>query len=949
MKIANLYLIIASLIALLVSNALAAAWTGSMSEPENTRRIDGKIFYVITTADELAWFANQVNGGQSTINAVLENDIVFGANKNTTSSVNWIPIGKDTRHQFAGVLDGSDYTIYGISSTNLSLVGVVGVLNTNGVIRNLKTAAGYISGKFRVGGIVAHSNGLIQNVENGNKIDVSYTFKEDSTVIYAGGIAAHNFGNIINCSNNSPINNTAPESRSGGIVGYNTGSIENCKNSGAVSAITVYASLKDVDKHNVYSGGIVGYNIGSVNKCSNSGVIYAKSYYSYPSTIMTPQGWYDDVTSYVYGNSYSGGIVGLSTATISNCINNGTFSNYNESTNKGYKGGIVAFGYAETSVDIIDVKYWLNETEVQGTAENMKKDQFAWILNTTNGTETNSGVWSRTDGFPIFATEANKAIYKIVFNDDGATSNRYTNYQGVVSFPNNPEPDEGFVFMGWYNADNEKVRPATIFSADQTVNAVYANENDVYWTIRFFNSDANQTLLESKQYQHGSAVSYNGETPTRETTIQYIYTFKGWDVEPTNAVDDYDYHAVYDSTLRSYTITFYDYNDEVIESAAFEYGETPACSKTLSRTSTAEWEYTHKGWTPAIDVVVGIASYKARYDSTKVKYKVTFMNGTTVIEEQMIPYGSSAVAPTNVTRDGYRFIGWNTSFSTITGPLTVVALFEEITMFNVSVVRDDGGSIANTQVEEGNTYTLPTPPTKTGYTFDAYYDGVTRLGVSGDIISIANDIVITAKYTKNPESSSSSAIRSSSSKTISSSSNNTVTEVVVVGKLEQTVCANCAIETIVFKNVQSYSRKSWTMPFIDIKKTGSDLTVTGTIPDYFKYPEHNGEKIKDSLTINGQIYRISFTIQNEEIVYSSSSGSAMPVLTTITTQFSLKAFNRNLQISGAKKGSTYAIFDMQGRVLKKGRVESADFNIPMNMAGNYLVRVDNRTQLITIK
>jgi hypothetical protein len=139
------------------------------------------------------------------------------------------------------------------------------------------------------------------------------------------------------------------------------------------------------------------------------------------------------------------------------------------------------------------------------------------------------------------------------------------------------------------------------------------------------------------------------------------------------------------------------------------------------------------------------------------------------------------------------------------------------------------------------------------------------------------------------------------------------------------------------------------MPFIDIKKTGSDLTVTGTIPDYFKYPEHNGEKIKDSLTINGQIYRISFTIQNEEIVYSSSSGSAMQVLTTITTQFSLKAFNRNLQISGAKKGSTYAIFDMQGRVLKKGRVESADFNIPMNMAGNYLVRVDNRTQLITIK
>ena len=946
MKTANLYLVLVSLLALLVSNAFAAAWTGSMSEPENTRRIDGKTFYVITTADELAWFANQVNGGQSTINAVLGNDIVFGKDKNTTSTVQWTPIGKDISHRFDGIFDGSNYTIYGMYSKGLSLAGFIGVLNTNGVVRNLKTNAGYISGIFRIGGVVAHSNGFIQNVENNNKVESSYG---DSAVVYVGGVAAHNQGTIINCLNTASISNSAREARAGGVAGYNTGRIEMCKNSGSISASVVghYSANK------VYSGGVVGFNTNIIDKCFNIGSVYAHGSTrdcsclgcSYPNGTCIP-----GYGSLYHFDSFSGGIAGFSTTTISNSYNRGEITNSNDSYENGYTDGIIASGKAKNSIDLKSLKYWLNEVQVQGTAENMQKNQFAWILNTTNGIEENSGVWTRgSEGYPSFANEDSLAICKVVFNDDGATSNRYTNYQGQVSFPNNPEPDEGYVFMGWYNADNEKVRPTTIFTVDQTVNAVYANENDVYWTIRFFNSDANQTLLESKQYQHGSAVSYNGETPTRETTIQYIYTFKNWNVEPMNAVDDYDYYAVYDSTLRSYTITFYDYNDDAIESADFKYGETPVCSKTPTRTSTAEWEYTHKGWTPAIDVVVGIASYKARYDSTKVKYKVTFMNGTTVIEEQMIPYGSSAVAPTNITREGYRFIGWNTSFSTITGPLTVVALFEEITMFNVSVVRDDGGSIANTQVEEGNTYTLPTPPTKTGYTFDAYYDGVTRLGVSGDIISIANDIVITAKYTKNPESSSSSAIRSSSSKTISSSSNNTVTEVVVVGKLEQTVCANCAIETIVFKNVQSYSRKSWTMPFIDIKKTGSDLTVTGTIPDYFKYPEHNGEKIKDSLTINGQIYRISFTIQNEEIVYSSSSGSAMPVLTTITTQFSLKAFNRNLQISGAKKGSTYAIFDMQGRVLKKGRVESADFNIPMNMAGNYLVRVDNRTQLITIK
>ncbi len=954
MKTANLYLVLVSLLALLVSNAFAATWTGSTSEPENTRKIDGKTFYVITTADELAWFANQVNGGQSTINAVLGNNIVFGKDNSTRCSVKWTPIGKDPSHKFAGILDGAGYTIYGIYVDGIPVAGIVGVLGTGGIVRNLRTNSGYIGGSFRVGGFVAHNDGTIQSAENNNKIEGSYK-SGDTTSIYVGGIAGHNNGTITTSSNKMPVSNKAPTALSGGIAGKNSGQIVNSGNSGSVSAI-IYktgARYEAGTSDGIYSGGIVGHNIGSINKIKNIGSVTADGHIVYYKDLCV--GCNMEQSHDVYRKTYSGGIVGLSSTTISNGINTGKITNSNKENR--FINGIVASGNAKNSIDLQSLKYWLNEAETQGTAENMQKDQFAWILNTTNGTEANSGMWTRTTDYPGFANETNLPIYKVVFNDDGATSNRYTNYQGIVSFPNNPEPADGFVFMGWYNADNEKVRPTTVFSADQTVNAVYANENDVYWTIRFFNSDANQTLLESKQYQHGSAVSYNGETPTRETTIQYIYTFKSWDVEPTNAVDDYDYHAVYDSTLRSYTITFYDYNDEVIESAAFEYGETPACSKTLSRTSTAEWEYTHKGWTPAIDVVVGIASYKARYDSSKVKYKVTFMNGTTVIEEQMIPYGSSAVAPTNVTREGYRFIGWNTSFSTITGPLTVVALFEEITMFIVSVVTDDGGSIANTQIEEGNTYTLPTPPTKTGYTFDAYYDGETRLGVSGDIISIASDIVITAKYTKNPESSSSSmprsssssAIRSSSSKTISSSSNNTVAEVVVVGKLEQTVCANCSIETIVFKNVQSYSRKSWTMPFIEIKKTGSDLTVTGTVPDYYKYLEHNGEKIKDSLTINGQIYRISFTIQNEEIVYSSSSGSAMPVPATITTQFSLKAFDRNLQVLGAKIGSAYAIFDMQGRVLKKGRVESASFIIPMNMAGNYLVQVGNRTQRITIK
>ena len=128
----------------------------------------------------------------------------------------------------------------------------------------------------------------------------------------------------------------------------------------------------------------------------------------------------------------------------------------------------------------------------------MKKDQFAWVLNTTDGTTSNSGIWSRNDGYPTFANNSYKAIYKVIFSDDGTTSNRYTNYKGLVTFPENPEAPEGLVFSGWYNSDDIKVKPTTVFTADQTVNAVYVDASDVYWTINFYNASTADTVLESK-------------------------------------------------------------------------------------------------------------------------------------------------------------------------------------------------------------------------------------------------------------------------------------------------------------------------------------------------------------------------------------------------------------------------------------------------------------------
>jgi len=879
MKITKLYLIIVSLVALLAGNAIAAAWTGSTSEPENMKKIDGKSFYVITTADELAWFATQVNGGKTTINAVLGNDIVFGEDKNTTGTIQWNPIGKDNSHKFNGIFDGANHTVYGVYAEARSLSGFFGVLGKDGTIKNLITKVGRIGNEKnfdgptlrQAGGIVARNEGTVTNVSNGNKVvggvdvyefggtNVSHTTSDTS---FAGGITAQNEGSIINSSNNATIssNSSSRAVVTGGIAAFNTGLIVNTGNSG-----NIYAN-GNLTSDDALAGGIAGYNYGNINKTRNTGKIYSRSGRT-------------ESNSTFYYDSYSGGVAAINKSTVVNSINNGIVvsESYNgKTTSKQHINGVIASGKAKKSIDLQSLKYWLNGTEIQGTAENMQKDQFAWILNTTNGTETNSGIWTRTTGYPDFAKDSNLPIYRVVFNDDGATSNRYTNYKGLATFPENPEPAEGLVFKGWYNSEDIRVKPTTVFSSDQTVNAVYMNATDIYWTINFINTDVNSTLLETKQYQHGSIVAYEGETPTKETTAKYTYTFKGWNVEPTNAVEDFDYYAVYDSTIRSYTITFKDYDGSEISSSAFEYGTIPSCSKTPSRIATAEWIYTHKGWKPALDYVTEATAYTATYDSTKVEYKVTFMNGVDVIDEQMVPYGDAATAPTNVTREGYRFTGWNTSFSKVTENLTVKALFEELATYIVKVLDSDGTKIDSVKIVEGESYTLPTAPKKDGYTFDAYYNGKTMLGVVGEVIPVTANITITAIYTKDPESSSSSVVKSSSSSAKSSSS---------------------------------------------------------SIP-------------KSSSLIKSSSSAKSSSSQAK----SSSSEKTNAVVSMVkATPFSIHIQNRAIHISAAPLGSAYAIFDMQGRVLKKGRVESVNFNIPVALAGNYVVKIGHITQHVQIK
>ena len=82
---------------------------------------------------------------------------------------------------------------------------------------------------------------------------------------------------------------------------------------------------------------------------------------------------------------------------------------------------------------------------------------------------------------------------------------------------------------------------------------------------------------------------------------------------------------------------------------------------------------------------------------------------------------------------------------------------------------------------------------------------------------------------------------------------------------------------------------------------------------------------------------------------SSSKGKDAIVDAGQVPQFSLATVGREIQVAGARMGSAYAVLDMQGRVMQAGYVNSANFNLAMDRAGTYLVRIGNQTQTVKVK
>ena len=251
-------------------------WAQTASKPEKG---DGSADnpYIIRTAENLAWFRNEVNKDfdHGNICAKIADDVevidmstvCYKANA-SKKGLDWVPIGDGYTGFYQGTFDGNGKTI-----TNLYIdtypycVGLFG-FTYGATIKNLTLEYATVINDGDYTGILvgcAENESTLQNIKISKTCQIEmYSYNMTEGVInYTGGIAGKLVGNAYNCLNYANIQGkNLHEIRDvGGLFGeYNGNSMTACANYGKV---TVAGS---------YVGGLVGsFLSGTIQDCANYG------------------------------------------------------------------------------------------------------------------------------------------------------------------------------------------------------------------------------------------------------------------------------------------------------------------------------------------------------------------------------------------------------------------------------------------------------------------------------------------------------------------------------------------------------------------------------------------------------------------------------------------------------------------------------------------------------
>ncbi len=326
------------------ASAIEVPATNWVTDGNPTEPVQIEGIYQISTAGELAWFAQ---GSSSYYDYVLTADIDLSEHE-------WVRCYTSGSDSYKGTFDGAGHTISGfvLDATGYSTTSFIGVLGSSGTVKNL-SIVGSVKGSGTVGGIVGWNNyGTLENV--------SFSGTVTGTGDNVGGLTGLNWGVVTDCSFDGSVTGS---SSVGGIVGNLEGVIHNVKASGTVTSTSTLASSS--------VGGITGFSRGKTINAYNTATVLGKgsvggivgNLSSSDSAAGIVQNSYNAGAVTVDGTSTSeaGGIAGVvsDSGSILNCYNDGMVTGKSGSS-------IRVGGVAGDSAGTITNSFWLDSSVETG-------------------------------------------------------------------------------------------------------------------------------------------------------------------------------------------------------------------------------------------------------------------------------------------------------------------------------------------------------------------------------------------------------------------------------------------------------------------------------------------------------------------------------------------------------------------------------------------------------
>lgn len=492
--------------------------------------------YIITSADQLAYVAQQVNANGKINGGTIDAAAAYyklGNNISLSAYSNWTPIGWGAA--FKGKFDGAGHSI-----SNLK-------------INATSTVDGQYYGLFG-----NNQSGTIINV---SLIDFNITVTNNAGELRVGGLVGYNDGTILNCSVTGALagainTNSYIYTYWGGLVGENYwGTLKNC-----YSAISFAVTGGDSSPGNPFMGGVAGRNSAGAAQYN---------YWLFTDAMKI------GVDRMMEDLSPSAGFEGTDALKFPVTRGETTTSSLCEALNAGL--GILARTDLHTWISSGSYPVYgsLWAPPAYTATVTVKKDGSAFgagaptiTLGTTvsnavaNGTPVTNGTYNIYangiyTGVNITVSGSAASVdlnyYTVTFkSQDGNTPlNTQTVLSGQTAVYGGSTPTKTataqytFIFSNWVTAANGS-SPATLnnITAAKTVYASFTQTLQSYTII--WKKDTTTTI-------GASTVAY-GEMPTQSVPTNTGYTFSGWTPAITSVTGAATYTATW--TLDTYAINY---------------------------------------------------------------------------------------------------------------------------------------------------------------------------------------------------------------------------------------------------------------------------------------------------------------------------------------------------------------------------------------------------------